>query len=103
MICYATRWKVKLRLFHPDPFFTRGPDAREPPYLRSRQGQAMGAVVLLAVADNPDFEAPAQPANLGPVGVSPMRTPRVALKPAVFLQTTTELPSIVATSLEAGV
>ena len=97
-----TAGQVQLMLAPPAHLFNLGPDAIEPLYLCSRQGQAIGGVVLLAVSDNPYFEAPAEPANLDPVGVSPMLTPCVAIEAAVFLQTTDGISSIVAHSFEAG-
>jgi hypothetical protein len=74
----------------------------QPAHLHGRQGQAIGGRVLLAVSDHPDFKAPAQPARLGPVGGSPMLTNRVAIEPAILLQTTDDRPPIVANALQEG-
>src|SRR5215831_14655491 len=52
------------------------------------------------VSDNPYFEASAQPANLGPVGVSPMLTRRMTIELAILLQATDEIPAIVPNALE---
>ena len=71
-----TAGEGELILADPDDFFDLRADTIEPPHLRRRQGQAIGGIVLLAVSDDQYFEAAAQPANLGPVGVSPMAAAR---------------------------
>jgi hypothetical protein len=89
-----------LILADPEDFCELRADTVEPPYLHGRQGQTIGGIVLRAVSDHPYFEAPTQPANLGPVGVSPRLTHRVAIAPAVLLQATHNRPSIVPNAFE---
>jgi len=87
---------------HPEHLFNLGPHALEPPYLRSQQRQAIGGVVLLAVSDTKHFEAPIQPAAVGPIGVPPMLPEGVPMEPAILFETADERPPIVANPLEEG-
>jgi hypothetical protein len=85
-----TAGEGELSLADPDDFFDWRTDAREPPHLGCRRGQAIGGVVRLAVSDHPSCEASAQPANFGPIRVSPMLTYGVAIEAAMLLHATHE-------------
>jgi hypothetical protein len=61
-------------LAHPKPRFDRGPEAVEPPYLRSRQCQAVGGIGLGAVSDDQDFEATWEPSGGGPIRIKPRQS-----------------------------
>jgi len=63
------------------------PEARKPYWI--------GGVVLLAVSDNQPVEAPAQPADLGPVGVAPRGPEWLAIEPASLFEAAHEVPSII--------
>ena len=95
-----TAGEGELILAHPNDFVDWCADTRALSYLHRRQGQAIGGIVLLAVSDKPYFEASAQPAHLGPVGVSPMLTHRMTIEPALLLQATYKIPAIVPNALE---
>jgi len=97
-----TAIQAELILAGPDDFLNMGAEAIQSAHLHRRQGQAIGGVVLLAVSDNEYFEAPAQPAPLGPVRVLPMGPHRMSIEPAMFLETAYEIPAIVANPLQEG-
>jgi hypothetical protein len=90
-----TAAQAELSLTHANNLFNLGADAVQAADLRWKQCQAVGGIVLFAVSDNQNFEPSAQPADLGPVGMPPMLTDRMAVKPAVLLQTTDEIPPVV--------
>ena len=50
-----TAGQAELILAHSNDFFYLGPEAIEPPDLRSRQHQTVGGIVLGAVPDDQDF------------------------------------------------
>jgi hypothetical protein len=95
-----TATQAELILTDANNLFNVGARAIQATYLCGRQRQAVGGRVLLAVSDHQHFEPSAQPADLSPVGVPPMLTGRVAIKPAVFLQTANELPPVVPNPLQ---
>jgi hypothetical protein len=79
-----------------------GADPRPPAHLHGRPAQASGGLGRRAGSDHPDVAAAAPPARLGPVGMSPRRTPRVALDPTVPLPPADAVPPIVANALQEG-
>ena len=81
---------------------TLGASPIPPAHLYGRPGQASGGIVLLAGSDNASFEAPAQPANLGPGRVAPRLTHRVAIEPTLLLQTADDRPPLGANALQQG-
>jgi hypothetical protein len=92
----------QLLLADPDHFLDLGTPAIQAAHLRGRQRQAIGGIGLLAVSDNEPCEASAQPSALGPVGVSPMVTHRVAIEPPMLFDTAHEIPAIVTNPLQEG-
>jgi hypothetical protein len=97
-----TATQAKLILTDSNGFFNVGVYAIQAPEFCRRQRQAVGGLVLVAVSDTHHFEPSAQPANLSPVGVPPMLTDRVAIEPAVLLQTTDDIPPLVQKPLQQG-
>jgi hypothetical protein len=85
-----------------DHFLDLGTPAIQTAHLRGRQRQAMGGVVLLAVSDNQHFEATAEPAALGPVGVPPLMTERAAIEPPMLFETAHDILPILANPLQQG-
>jgi hypothetical protein len=71
-------------------------DAIHPTHLGSRQREAIGSVVLLAVSDHQRFEATRQPARLYPLGMVPVDSDGMAVEPAIFLEAAHKKASIVA-------
>jgi hypothetical protein len=65
----------------------------------SREGQALGGVVLLAVSDPQYCDATGQPAALGLVRVSPIMTPCFPIAATIFLAPTPKRPAVVAHAL----
>jgi hypothetical protein len=98
----VTARQAQLILASPDDVLDLHTDAIEAAHLGGRECQAIGGVVLRAVSDNEPFEAPAQPAALGPVGVPPILMECLPIEPAILLETADELPSIVPNPLEEG-
>jgi hypothetical protein len=112
----AAREMVPLRLFRPrltagqtqlirahaEDFRDWRAAAIQAAHCRGRERQALGGVVLLAVSDHQDFETPAPPAPLGPVGVPPMVTQRVPSEPAILLQATPKIPPVGPNPLQEG-
>jgi hypothetical protein len=97
---HLTARSTELLLTDADDFLDLGTYPVQLPHLHGGQRQAIGGVVLVAVSDNQDFEAAAQPADLGPVRVSPMLPHRVASEPAMLFQTPDNIPSVVATPFQ---
>ena len=89
-------------LTYPAHLFALGPDAGEPPALRSRPGQTVGGVVLGAVSDDQDFEVSWQPAGGAPIGRAPIRPNRGTVDATVLLQAADNVPAIVAQALQQG-
>jgi hypothetical protein len=56
-----TAGEGELIMAHPEHWLNLRAEAIPSMYLRGRQREAIGDVVLLAVSDNPHVEAPAQP------------------------------------------
>jgi hypothetical protein len=77
-------------------------EAREAASLRSRSREAIGGVVLGAVAARQHFEAAASSATGRPVGVPPRGTDRVALAPTMLLEPADDTPAVVTQALEQG-
>jgi hypothetical protein len=71
-----------------------------PAHLRSQQGQAMGGIVLGAVSDDQDFAVACQSTGGDPVGMTAIRTDRLAVAPAVLLEPTDNVPAIIANPLQ---
>jgi hypothetical protein len=88
-----TAGQAQLILACPDDLFNLGTHAIQTAHLGSRQHQAFGGVVLLAVSDNEHFEAPVQPAAFGPIGVPPMMPEGVPLNRRFFLSRQTKYQS----------
>ena len=61
-----TATQAELILADADDFFNLGTDAIQPTHLGSRQREAIGRIVLGAVSDDQDFQAPGQPAASRP-------------------------------------
>jgi hypothetical protein len=80
--------------------FNLGANAIQAADLCARQRQAVGGLVLFAVSDHQHFAPSAHAANLGPGGVPPLLTDRVAIEPAVLLQATHKRPAIGAKPLQ---
>ena len=74
---------IRFRQLRKDYFDLRA-ETIQSAYLRGRQRQAIGGIVLLALSDNQHFESPAQPTALGPIGVPPVVTDRLAVEPAIL-------------------
>src|SRR5919197_2546866 len=81
-----TATQCELIFAHTDDFFDLGPDVIQPAYLRGRDRQAIGGVVLGAVSDHQYFESPTQPTGLGPIGMPTMVTEPVSIEAAVLLE-----------------
>jgi hypothetical protein len=97
-----TAGQVDVILAHPDHLFELSPEAVEPPYLRSRQCQAVRGKVLGAVSDHQDFEAAWEPAGSCPVGMAPKGTDGVTVEATVLLQAAAKVPAIVPKALQQG-
>lgn len=69
-------------------------------HLRGWYRQAIGGGVLGAVSDNQNFEAPAQPTGLSPMGLTTMVTESVYVESAVLLEATHNIPAIVPNPLQ---
>jgi hypothetical protein len=90
-----TATEPELILTGPNDFFNLRTHVIVATYLHGRQCQAIGGVVLGAVSDNQYFQATAQPADLGLVGMPPVVPHRVSIEAAILLQATHKIPPIV--------
>jgi hypothetical protein len=97
-----TARQAELVLTDADHFLNLRADAIQPPHLHHRQRQAIGGVVLLAVSDNQHFEAPVQPAALGPVGVPPVVTDRLPIDATILFEATDKISPIIPNPLQEG-
>jgi hypothetical protein len=95
-----TATQTELILTDSNDLFNLGANAIQAVDLCWRQRQAVGGIALFAVSDHQHFEPFAQAADLRSVGVPPMPPDRVAIEPAVLLQTTDEIPPIVPNPLQ---
>ena len=95
-----TATQCEVLFAHTDDFFDVGPDVIPPAYLRGRDRQAIGGVILGAVSDHQYCESPTQPTGLGPIGMPAMGTEPVPLDAAVLLEATHNIPAIVPTPLQ---
>jgi hypothetical protein len=64
--------QAELILTDADHFFSLYTDVLHPTHLVSRQGQAIGRIVLGAVSDDQDAQFTCEPATLYPTGVAPI-------------------------------
>jgi hypothetical protein len=73
---------------------------RQTAHLWGHQRQATGGIVLFAVSDHEHVETPTQPATLGPVGMSPMVTEGVTMKPTMPVAPADDIPAVIANVLQ---
>jgi hypothetical protein len=91
---------TELILTDSDDLFNLGTDVIHPPHLVSRQGQAIGRIVLGAVSDDQDLQATAQPSRLRLIGVAPMGAEWMIVEPTIFLEATDEMPPLAPNALQ---
>jgi hypothetical protein len=97
-----TAGSAELIFANPDDFLHVSTEARQSAHRRSQQRQAIRRIVLGAISDDQDFEVACQPPTGYPVGLTAIRTNRLAVEPAVLLEPTDQIPPIIANPLQQG-
>jgi hypothetical protein len=97
-----TAGSTQVILTHAHDFLALGAETIPPAHLYGREGQAIGGIVLGAVADDQPVQASSQPASCRPGGMAPIGPKRGAIESAILFKTADNRPAIVPNPLQEG-